>query len=60
MKIKNYKGFEIEVFRDKTITGNTLLFYSVFKNKDGFEVDSKQAEEQQYEEYKRLKNKYEK
>lgn len=40
MKIKNYKGFEIEICREKSITGIELLFYSIFRNKDGFEVDN--------------------
>ena len=37
MKVK-YRDCEINCFRDKSLSGDTLLFYSVFK--DGFEVAS--------------------
>ena len=39
MKIK-YKNCEIECTKDKTLSSDTLLFYSVFTD-DGFEMDSK-------------------
>ena len=37
MKVK-YRDCEINCFRDKSLSGDTLLFYSVFK--DGFEATS--------------------
>ena len=38
MKI-NYKNYEIECIKDKSLSGDILLFYSIF-TKDGFEIDS--------------------
>lgn len=38
MRIKDYKGFEIEVNREKSMAGIELLFYSVYRNKDGREI----------------------
>ncbi len=38
MKV-TYRNCEIECHREKSLGGDTLLFYSVF-DKDGFEVDS--------------------
>lgn len=40
MKVKYRGDFEIEVYRGKSIAGIELLFYSVFRIKDGFEVTS--------------------
>jgi hypothetical protein len=37
-----YKGCELEVTREKSISGANMLFYSVFDN--GFEVDSGYSE----------------
>lgn len=37
-----YKGCEIEVTRNKSITGDVMIFYSIFD--DGFEVDSGYSE----------------
>ena len=38
MKI-NYKNCEIECIKDKSLSGDILIFYSIFA-KDGFEIDS--------------------
>ena len=35
-----YKDCLIDVFRDKSVTGEGLLFYSVFDEIDGYEVES--------------------
>lgn len=35
-----YKDCLIDVFRDKSVTGEGLLFYSVFDEIDGCEVES--------------------
>lgn len=37
MKVE-YKGFDIEASREKSMVGDTLLFYSVFRQSDGYEV----------------------
>lgn len=37
-----YKGCEIEVTKEKSITGDKMIFYSVFD--DGYEVDSGYSE----------------
>ena len=39
MKLK-YKGFEIEVTREKSITKYILLFYSIMRISDGWEFVS--------------------
>jgi hypothetical protein len=39
MKI-NYKNFEIDVHRDKCLAGYNLVYYSVFRNSDGWELTS--------------------
>ena len=33
----NYKGYEIEVFRDMCLGGWEQLYYSIFREEDGFE-----------------------
>jgi len=37
---KQYKGFEIEVTREKCMAGYPLLYYSVFRCSDGWELIS--------------------
>jgi hypothetical protein len=39
MKVE-YKGFEVDAHRDKSLGGETLLYYSVFRISDGYEVTS--------------------
>lgn len=39
-----YKNCKIDVYRDKTITGDDHLFFSVFDLNDGFEVTSGYSE----------------
>ena len=39
MKI-NYKGFELDARREKSMGGDTLLYYSIFRISDGYEVTS--------------------
>lgn len=43
MKVK-YKNCEIDVHRGDSITGENLLFFSVFNLEDGFEVTSGYSE----------------
>jgi hypothetical protein len=35
-----YKGFEIEVYRGKCMAGYPLVYYSIFRISDGWELDS--------------------
>ena len=39
MKVE-YKGFEVDAHREKSMGGDTLLYYSVFRIGDGYEVTS--------------------
>jgi len=39
MKI-TYKGFDIEAKRERSMGGETLLYYFIFRQSDGFEVTS--------------------
>ena len=39
MKVE-YKGFEVDAHREKSMGGETLLYYSVFRIGDGYEVTS--------------------
>lgn len=39
MKV-NYRGFEVDVHRDKALGGWKQLFWSVFRLSDGWEFDS--------------------
>jgi hypothetical protein len=39
MKVQ-YKGFNIDAHREKSMGGETLLYYSIFRQSDGFEVTS--------------------
>lgn len=39
MKV-NYRGFEIDAYREKCMAGYVLLYYSVMRIKDGWEFDS--------------------
>jgi len=39
MKIQ-YKGFNIDAHREKSMGGETLLYYSIFRQSDGYEVIS--------------------
>lgn len=34
----NYKGFEIEVKREKCLAGYSLVYYSIFRISDGWEL----------------------
>lgn len=36
---KQYRGFELEAFRDKSLSGAEMIFYSIFRD-DGWELDS--------------------
>lgn len=45
MKAK-YKGFEIEVFRDKCLGGWEMLFFGITRINDGYELDSGFSEEE--------------
>ena len=40
MKVKDYKGFEIEVCRERCLGGWKIIYYSVFRNSDGMEMIS--------------------
>lgn len=35
-----YRGHEITVTREKSMMGETMLFYGIFRQADGFECDS--------------------
>jgi len=35
-----YRGFEIDAHRDKSLGGDTLLYYSIFRREDGYELTS--------------------
>jgi hypothetical protein len=39
MKI-NYRGFEIDAHRDRSMGGDMYLYYSVFRESDGWELTS--------------------
>lgn len=39
MKV-NYRGCDIEVTRERSMGGDMLLYYSIFRTKDGYEVTS--------------------
>lgn len=39
MKI-DYRGHTLEAYREKSLSGAELIFYSIFRNKDKYEVDS--------------------
>jgi len=39
MKI-TYRGYEIEAHREKCMAGYSLLYYSIFRESDGFECTS--------------------
>ncbi len=39
MKV-NYRGFEIDVHRDKCLAGYSMVYHSVFRKSDGWELDS--------------------
>jgi hypothetical protein len=36
----NYRGFEIDVHRDKCLAGYNLAYYSAFRISDGWELTS--------------------
>ena len=36
----HYRGFEIEVKREKCLAGYPLVYYSIFRISDGWEFDS--------------------
>jgi len=36
----SYKGHEINVDRSESMTGDEMLFYSIFRESDGFECES--------------------
>jgi hypothetical protein len=36
----SYKGFDVDAYRSKSRGGDTLLYYSVFRQSDGYEVTS--------------------
>jgi hypothetical protein len=36
----DYKGFEIDVERRKSVAGDTLLYYSAFRKGDLYELES--------------------
>ena len=40
MKVSNYKGFEINVNREKCLAGYDLIYYSIYRLSDGLEVTS--------------------
>ncbi len=40
----NYKGFEINVYREKCLAGYDLLYYSIFRESDGYELTSGYSE----------------
>ncbi len=35
-----YRGFEIEVYRERCMAGYPLVYYSIFRISDGWEFDS--------------------
>lgn len=35
-----YKGFEIDVSREPSLGGDELLYYSIFRESDGWEMES--------------------
>lgn len=37
---QSYRGFDIDVHRGKSMGGDTLLYYSVFRQSDGWEMTS--------------------
>jgi len=43
MKV-SYRGFEIEAKREKCLAGYALLYYSIFRESDGWELDSSYSE----------------
>jgi len=41
MKVKDYRGYEINVTRERSLGGDMLLYYQVVRNSDGwFALDS--------------------
>jgi hypothetical protein len=40
----DYKGFEIEIDKRKSVAGDELLYYSAFRISDQFELDSGYSE----------------
>jgi len=39
MKVE-YRGFEIDAHRERSLGGDLLLYYSVFRIEDGWEMES--------------------
>jgi len=35
-----YRGFEVDAHREKSMGGDTLLYYSIFRESDGWEMTS--------------------
>jgi len=35
-----YKDFDVDAHREKSMGGDTLLYYSIFRKSDGYEVTS--------------------
>ena len=35
-----YRGFEVDAYREKSMGGDTLLYYSIFRESDGWEMTS--------------------
>ena len=38
--VQHYKGFEITVERDVSLGGEDLLYYSIFRDEDGWNMES--------------------
>ena len=36
----NYKGYEIDVFREESLGGEDMIYWSVFRDSDGMEMTS--------------------
>lgn len=36
----NYRGFELDARREKSMGGDSLLYYSIFRESDGWEMTS--------------------
>lgn len=37
---QHYKGFELEAYREESLAGIDLLYYSIFRESDGWEMES--------------------